>query len=90
MQQIAVFIDLQDQLNMFRTNHAAALLTANPPLKQDTIPHALICSLANVCPKHVELILKINKIVLFVASSWSCSCSSLKMAGVSLLIIFLI
>jgi hypothetical protein len=34
MQQITVFIDLQDQLNMFRTN---------------------------VCPKHVELNLKINK-----------------------------
>jgi hypothetical protein len=34
MQQITVFIDLQDQLNMFRTN---------------------------VFPKHVELILKINK-----------------------------
>jgi hypothetical protein len=38
MQQITVFIDLQDQLN--------------------------------ICPKHVELILKINK-HLFVASSWS-------------------
>jgi hypothetical protein len=24
----------------------AALLTANPPLQQDTIPHAVICSLA--------------------------------------------
>jgi hypothetical protein len=34
MQQITVIIDLQDQLNMFRTN---------------------------ICPKHVELILKINK-----------------------------
>jgi hypothetical protein len=34
MQHITVFIDLQNQLNMFRTN---------------------------VCPKHVELILKINK-----------------------------
>jgi hypothetical protein len=34
MPQGTVFIDLQDQLNMFRTN---------------------------VCPKHVELILKINK-----------------------------
>jgi hypothetical protein len=43
MQQITVFIDLQDQLNMFRTN---------------------------ICPKHVELILKINK-HLFIASSWS-------------------
>jgi hypothetical protein len=36
------------------------------PLQQDTIPHAVICSLTllmmeNVCPKHVELILKINK-----------------------------
>jgi hypothetical protein len=34
MQQIRVFIDLQDQLNMFRTKF---------------------------CPKHVELLLKINK-----------------------------
>jgi hypothetical protein len=34
MQQISLFIDLQDQLNMFWSN---------------------------VCPKHVELILKINK-----------------------------
>jgi hypothetical protein len=34
MQQLTVFIYLQDQLNMFRTN---------------------------ICPKHVELILKINK-----------------------------
>jgi hypothetical protein len=34
MQQITVFIDLQDQLIMFRTN---------------------------ICPKHVELIMKINK-----------------------------
>jgi hypothetical protein len=34
MRQITVFIDLQDQLNMFWTN---------------------------VCPKHVELILKISK-----------------------------
>jgi hypothetical protein len=25
--------------------HAAALLTANPPLQQNTIPHAVICSL---------------------------------------------
>jgi hypothetical protein len=25
--------------------HAAALLTANPPLQQDTTPHAAICSL---------------------------------------------
>jgi hypothetical protein len=34
MQQITVFIDLQDELKMFRTN---------------------------VCPKHFELYLKINK-----------------------------
>jgi hypothetical protein len=34
MQQITVFIDLQDQLNLFRKN---------------------------ICPKHVELILKTNK-----------------------------
>jgi hypothetical protein len=39
---VTVFIDLQDQLNMFR---------------------------ARFCPKHVELILKINKTVI-VASSW--------------------
>jgi hypothetical protein len=43
-----------------------AVRTANPPLQQDTTPHAVICSLTllmmdNFCPKHVELILKINK-----------------------------
>jgi hypothetical protein len=43
MQKITVFIDLQDQLTGIFLH--TALLTANPPLKQDTIPHAVICSL---------------------------------------------
>jgi hypothetical protein len=52
MRQITVFIDLQDQLNCMQSGiflhtkyHAAALLTANAPLQQHTIPHAVICSL---------------------------------------------
>jgi hypothetical protein len=79
MQQITVFIDFQDQLNMFRTkfvhlqerktsNYSMwyGVLTTNPPLQQDTITHAVICRLtllkmAKICPKHVELILEINK-----------------------------
>jgi hypothetical protein len=49
---------------------AFATLTAKPPLQQDTIPHAVICSLTllkigSVCPKHVELILEINKYCYF-------------------------
>jgi hypothetical protein len=43
--KLTVFIDLQDQLNMC---HIAALLTANPPLQQDTVPHAVICSLTQL------------------------------------------
>jgi hypothetical protein len=30
---------------MLAVRKAAALLTANPPLQKDTIPHAVICSL---------------------------------------------
>ena len=72
-------IDLQDQLNSFlHTVHVVRnCRSPNPclPQQQDTIPYAVksislaLLKMGKVCPKHVELILKIDKTVI-VASSW--------------------
>jgi len=67
-------IDLQDQLNSFlHTVHVVRnCRSPNPclPQQQDTIPYAVksislaLLKMGKVCPKHVELILEINKLLL--------------------------
>ena len=54
------FIDLQDQLNMFR------VIFCPSSGAQDSLA---LLKMGKICPKHVELILEINKTVI-VASRW--------------------